>query len=527
MKIKSCKILIALLSIQFACFSELAALPSKSKKSPPGSRGWVVVEKSSETSGDLQNPALNENGAEEIPTRKNLLSDTLTKAGIKPALLEEGAVTFSFHKRLSTRQRKKLSNVKELIVEPNVRLNLYLQEEPKANDAEIMPYGIPMINADKVWPVTKGKGAKVLVIDTGIDSAHVDLTGQLKDGTGFFGGVKGYADDQGHGTHVSGTITAKHNTFGVPGIAPDAEFYIYKACIGIYCDNSAVMSGINWGISKGVNVISMSLGTRAEGVTELQSLHEAVKKAYRAGIVLVAAAGNDGSGIRQSGSEVAAPARYPEVIAVGAVDSNKKLANFSSQGPEISVSAPGVAVLSTALIPPYKRPSYGYLSGTSMATPHVAAVAALIFSHPENCRFKLDASPVLSPEEVRKCLEESAEESPHDTKPGKDINYGAGIINAEKAVLGASSNTTLNSPLNFFAAKITGGVMLNWDPVKNATSYKIYVSSNTNDLGSLVSSTDASPFFHQFLGNSLATFYSVTAVDINGKESLPAKARAL
>ena len=158
----------------------------------------------------------------------------------------------------------------------------------------------------------------------------------------------------------------------------------------------------------------MSLGTSAD----VQSFHDAVIRANQKGIVQVAAAGN-------SGGSVIYPAAYPEVIAVSATDQSDNLASWSSRGSQIDLAAPGVNIYST-----YKGQTYKTLSGTSMASPHVAGVAALVLSVTAKCDYDLNGS--CSPAEVQKRLEGTAEDLGIG---GRDNLYGAGLVDAENAVL--------------------------------------------------------------------------------------------
>lgn len=174
-------------------------------------------------------------------------------------------------------------------------------------------------------------------------------------------------DGHGHGTHVAGTIAAVRNSRGVVGVAPKAKIYAVKVMSsGGTGERSAVISGIEWAIENKMNVINMSLGSAEP--TEAQ--HKALKAAYDEGIIIVASAGNRGpDGV------MSYPARFPETIAVAALDLNENVASFSSRGEEVDVIAPGVRIYSTT-----KDGGYGYKFGTSMACPHVSGIAALALS---------------------------------------------------------------------------------------------------------------------------------------------------
>jgi subtilisin family serine protease len=234
--------------------------------------------------------------------------------------------------------------------------------------AQSVPWGISAIGARDA--TTQGAGIKVCVVDTGVDKNHPDLAENIAGGRNFV--AKGrlvdpnkWADDEGHGTHVSGTIAAVDNAIGVVGVAPRAGILAAKVLNSQGSGyNSWIADGVRFCTLSGAKVINMSLG----GSSDSQVLHDAIIEAYNAGVIVVAAAGN-------SAREVGYPAKYSEVFAVSAVDINLNFASFSNFGPEVAFAAPGVNVLSTAL-----GGGYVSYSGTSMASPHVAGVAALMLS---------------------------------------------------------------------------------------------------------------------------------------------------
>ena len=280
--------------------------------------------------------------------------------------------------------------------------------------AETIPWGIDRIYAPLVWTSTTANSVKVAVIDTGIDLKHPDLKDNIKGGYNAITPRFSANDNNGHGTHVAGIIAALDNTIGVVGVAPQMDLYSVKVLdkfgSGYLSD---VIEGIDWSIANKVNIINMSLGSP----DNVLSFHDAVARAYNAGIVVVAAAGN-------SGQSVLYPAAYPEVIAVSATNNNDGIADFSSRGPEVDLSAPGVDIYST-----YKGSAYKTLSGTSMASPHVAGVAALLLSMPEKCDF--DGNGVCSPDEVLKKLTSTSIDF---GDLGYDNLYGAGLVNAFAAL---------------------------------------------------------------------------------------------
>jgi thermitase len=251
-------------------------------------------------------------------------------------------------------------------------------------------------------------GAPVAVIDTGIDSAHEDLAGKASECASSVNGAieEGRcADDEGHGTHVAGTIAAiAGNAAGIAGVAFDSPLIVCKA---LGADGSGgtsdVASCIAWAHSRGAKVISMSLGGPPSN-----TLRAAVKAAWaggrRDGSVIVAAAGNDGD----TGTDF--PAGYPEVVSVAAVDDAGSRAVFSNANEDVEVAAPGVDVLSAKAGGGYVR-----MSGTSMATPHAAGAAAL----------EWEAHPRSAARRIRDLLDGlGADAGP----AGRDPEYGYGIL---------------------------------------------------------------------------------------------------
>lgn len=215
---------------------------------------------------------------------------------------------------------------------------------PVFQAGEKTPWGILAVNAPQAWELSDGGAhARVLVLDTGIDKDHPALKDNFELGRNFFESDTGpnpddYLDKEGHGSHCSGTIAGAYNPqTGFTGVAPKAKLLMGRVCGDLGCSNIAVASGINWGVSQKVDVISMSLG----GPTASPGERMAVQNAENGGVVVVAAAGNDGT------QSVSYPARLPNVISVGALSSDLKKTSFSQWGPELSVTAPGASVLSS------------------------------------------------------------------------------------------------------------------------------------------------------------------------------------
>ncbi|WP_347548914.1 S8 family peptidase [Pseudalkalibacillus hwajinpoensis] len=254
--------------------------------------------------------------------------------------------------------------------------------EAVVQQVDALPNGVEMIQAPAIWEASqKGKGKVVAVIDTGCQVDHPDLQSRIIDGKNFtadYGGSSDkYDDNNGHGTHVAGTIAAMSGENGLSGVAPESNLVIVKVLNGVGSGSyESIINGIRYAIDwKGpdgerVNVISMSLG----GPTDLPELHDVIKEAVNRNISVVCAAGNEGDA-REDTSEYAYPGAYNEVIEVGAASFQRTLAPFSNTNNEIDLIAPGVDILST-----YLKGEYAVLSGTSMAAPHVSGALALLIN---------------------------------------------------------------------------------------------------------------------------------------------------
>src|SRR3954462_7419403 len=259
-------------------------------------------------------------------------------------------------------------------------------------------------------------GVKLGIVDTAIDKTHPDLAGKAVGcATSYNSGVtivNGIChDDNGHGSHVSGTISANtNNGQGVAGVAFNSPIVMCKALAtaagtGLTSD---IANCINWTAKQGVKVISMSLGGG-----DNQTLKTAVQNAYKSGtgVLLVAAAGNAGDGTLNY------PAAYPEVVSVAATDNRDQRASFSNANADVEVAAPGVDVLSSY---DGSNSDYELLSGTSMATPHVAGVGAII----------RDRNPAFTAAQARSKLDASVDDL---GTAGRDQQFGFGRVDLVKA----------------------------------------------------------------------------------------------
>lgn len=295
--------------------------------------------------------------------------------------------------------------------------------------AQKVDWGLKLLEVDKRWISSQGEGVNIAVLDTGI-ARHPDLDCNVKGGYNVTSKDKdAYLDKHGHGTHVAGIVAAANNAIGVVGVAPRANLYAIKV-LGDdgKGDNNNIAAGINWAIHNKMDIITLSLGAKEDS----KALRAAVKKAYDANVVIVAAAGNDGA---QYGDNIDYPAAYPEVISVGAVNKYLQRSWFSGDGAKLDVSAPGEEIIST-----YLNNGYAALSGTSMAAPFVTGLIALIIAkHRKQAANKIPCkSPVDTPkrvlEHVTRCVTDAGE-------VGKDRFYGYGIVNPEKLLQGDNCYT--------------------------------------------------------------------------------------
>lgn len=291
-------------------------------------------------------------------------------------------------------------------------------------------WNMKLIGAEQAWEATRakgpGKGVIVAVIDTGVAYADLEKGPRGKDfaGTKF---VPGYDfvnddslpwDDNGHGTHVAGTIAeTTNNEEGVAGLAFDAEIMPLKVLSGSGSGSSAdIADAVRFAADHGAKIINMSLG----GPFPDDVMRNACKYAKKKGVLIVCAAGNSG------GRAVGYPAAFPECLAVSSVGPTGEIAYYSSVGKPVAIAAPGgdkqageeFGILQNTILDgdPNSNDYYGF-QGTSMASPHVAATAALVMSRG-----------VTDADEVRRILQQAATPKKPQTK------YGAGILNAAKSV---------------------------------------------------------------------------------------------
>ena len=274
-------------------------------------------------------------------------------------------------------------------------------------------WGLDAIGVGAAWALSRGAGVVVAVVDTGVAPAP-DLAGRLLPGWNVIAGSGDATDDNGHGTHVAGTVAeVEGNGLAESGVAPEASILPVKVLSADGTGSDVdVAAGIVWAADHAARVVNLSLG----GSETSTVLADAVAYARDKNVLVVAAAGNDGG-------TVGVPARLAGVVAVGAVDAALVRAPFSAGGRALDLVAPGVAILQQTL-----DGTGGYsdraFSGTSMATPHVAGVAALA----------LAAGRATTALGLARLLTRTA----RDLGPeGRDAAYGAGLVQAD-AALGAA-----------------------------------------------------------------------------------------
>lgn len=304
---------------------------------------------------------------------------------------------------------------------------VYVQKIP-SDPAYSKQWNLALLELDKTWEQIKdSRDITVAVLDTGILPDHPDLKDNIVDGYDFIDNDSDPTDtdpDFSHGTHVAGIIGAvTDNDTGIAGINWNIRIMPIRVIgSGGSGGYSTLISGINWAVDNGADIINLSLA----GPVNSHSLKESINYAVENGVTVVAAAGNNGS------TPLLYPARYPEVISVGAVGPTKKKAFYSNYGPNLDLVAPGgddsitekehPTILSTA--GQYSQDGvshqYTWAQGTSMAAPHVSGLIALLYS-----------SGIKDPLDIQELLKNTAD----DLGPaGIDDNYGAGLININRAL---------------------------------------------------------------------------------------------
>ncbi|MBU1621095.1 MAG: S8 family serine peptidase [Gammaproteobacteria bacterium] len=340
-----------------------------------------------------------------------------------PAFSVQRAETFA--RKYKGKVIKHLSSVKSSVLELSPRQLQAMVSDPEVQYIEVdqkrylfdvitpmaqsTPYGISMVQANQVSD-NNAANTPVCVIDTGYRLNHVDLPSSGVTGFAFSGHGSWSTDGNGHGTHVAGTMVALNNNDGVVGVLPSGQAGVHIVKIfndsGNWTFASDLIDGIQSCQNAGAKVVNMSLGGGSSSQTE----QNAMANFYNDGMLLIAAAGNSGN------TSLSYPASYDAVVSVAAVDSSRNLASFSQRNAQVELAGPGVAVNST-----WNNGGYNSISGTSMASPHVAGVAALVWSNHPQC----------TAPQIRSALQATAQDR---GTAGRDTSFGFGIVQAKAAV---------------------------------------------------------------------------------------------
>lgn len=320
-------------------------------------------------------------------------------------------------KVLKVREDKLEETLQRLSNHPNVEFaeKNYLGEVDAItpNDPQWVNQWQPQrVKAPEAWDKSTGSGVVVAALDTGVYANHEDLQGQLVAGFDIVNNDNQPDDDhwadEGHGTPVTGVIAAiTNNAKGVGSIAHGSKVMPVKICdFEGMCSFSNAASGVIWAVDHGAKIINMSFGQLAGSAT----LESAIKYAWDSGAILFAGAGNCGCGTMRY------PAKDPLVMGVSGINESNEISRYSSYASEIDIAAP-----SEFLILPSKAGGYAWVTGTSFASPAVAAVAALVWS----------ANPTLTNQQIRSILETTAVDL---MTPGWDHFVGHGLVDAQAAV---------------------------------------------------------------------------------------------
>lgn len=282
---------------------------------------------------------------------------------------------------------------------------------------------ISAFNLPSAWAFSQGEGIVIGVIDTGCDTDHPDLQGNLLPGWNFIKNHNDPTDGNGHGTHVTGILVATNNDIGVVGVCPSAKVRPIKALDDKGNGNlKNVAAAVRWAADNGCDFIQLSLGAPVP----VPHVREAIQYAASKGCIAFVAAGNAGNT-----KEVFYPAAYPECISIGAVDETLHRAKFSNTGKRLDFMAPGVDILSTV-----PDDWYAKLSGTSMAGPFACGVAALVKSYNN----KVGGLKLETAEDYRQVFRQYTTPVVNGNYTDPSFYHGFGIIDPRKFMESSASH---------------------------------------------------------------------------------------
>lgn len=330
--------------------------------------------------------------------------------------------------------------------------------DPAFNDPSLV-YAPQLIGVSHAWLQTMGKESVLLaVVDSGVNAQHPDLQGRVHAGYDFVNEDADAADDHGHGTHIAGILAANaNNNIGIAGVCPQCTILPVKVLnrqnSGTWAD---VTAGVLYAVDAGAQVINLSLG----GYNDTQVMRDAVAYATSKGVLVVAAAGNGKTDAPNY------PAAIPQVLSVAATRSDDTRWSLSNYGEWVDIAAPGYTIFSTHSDLNNDRQGYAYMTGTSMATPHVAGLAGLLLSQ----------NPAWSPDDLIQIITSTAKDL---GQAGKDVEFGFGRVDVGAAL-------AVHAPAPVASSYLAGWIWQDdnangqWDSheVPVTTGYTVQVSSS-------------------------------------------------
>ncbi len=416
-----------------------------------------------------------------------------------------------------------LSTVEQLNADPGVEYaepNYLYYALGTPNDPSFgVQWAHTRIHSTEAWDVTTGNsGITIAILDTGIDEGHPDLSAKIVAGYDFVGNDSNPRDENGHGTHVAGIAAAvTNNGIGMAGMDWQARIMPIRVLdeegLGWTSD---IADGITWAYQHGANVVNLSLG----GTSYSQTMQNAVTAAHNSGALVAAAMGNcrtGGTADCPLANPTTYPAAYNHVMAVAATTLTDVFAPYSQYGTHCDIAAPGgdmiyyhdaTGIYSTMPTYPVYMTDLGYYEnydfahGTSQATPHVAGLAALVWS----------AAPTLTPDQVQIAIQQTALDL---GAPGKDVNYGYGLINARAALravapLLAPTLPTIQNPDG------DGVYLVDWTDVAYALSYTLEEDDNVSFTAPTVRYSGSTSQFAVAGQGGGTWYYRVRASNLGG-----------